>query len=183
VFVSADEATVERLAATGVAQDRGSVYASGRLVLYVPNGSPLRDDLSDVPRAVADGRLKRFAIANPEHAPYGRAAQQVLNRSGVWDAIRPRLVLGESVSQAMQFAASANAQGGLVPLSLAASPQLRGTGRYVLVPVTMHDPLRQRIVLLKNAGGVARQFRDYVLSAPAREVFVRHGYAVPDDSR
>ena len=185
LFLSADEATVDRLAAAGFTRDRGVVYATGRLALFVAKGSPLRADptLSDVGAAVRDGRLRRFAIANPEHAPYGRAAQQALERAGVWEAIRPRLVLGESVSQAMQFAAGASAQGGLVPLGLAVAPPIAAAGTTVPLPESMHDPLRQRMALLKPAGPAAERFYAYLQGAASRAILVRHGYTVPGATR
>lgn len=184
LFLSADEATVDRLAAAGLTLDRGVVYATGRLALFVPKGSPLKADaaLSDVKAAINDGRLRRFAIANPEHAPYGRAAQQALERAGLWEAIRPRLVLGENVSQAMQFAAGADAQGGLVPLALTVAPQVRAAGTAVLLPESMHDPLRQRMALLKPAGPVAERFYTYLQGEASRAILVRHGYIMPGDS-
>jgi molybdate transport system substrate-binding protein len=185
LFLAADEATVDRLADAGLTRDRGAVYATGRLVLFVPKGSPLKADagLADLGAAVRDGRVRRFAIANPEHAPYGRAAQQALERAGVWEAIRPRLVLGESVSQAMQFAASADAQGGLVPLALTTTPQVAAAGTAVLLPESMHDPLRQRMALLKPAGPVAERFYAYLQGPASRAILVRHGYAVPGHTR
>jgi molybdate transport system substrate-binding protein len=181
LFVAADEASIERLAAAGYTRDRGAVYAVGRLALFVPRGSTLAVDatLADLKAALADDRLKRFAIASPEHAPYGRAAQQVMERAGVWDTVRPRLVLGESVAQAMQFAAGGDAQGGLVPLALASAPALRTRGSYVAIPDAMHAPLRQRMALMKRAGAAAIAFEAYLRGPMAREILVRHGYAVP----
>ena len=181
LFLSADEATVERLASAGMTRDRGTVYATGRIVLFAPHGSPLKADaaLADLKAALADGRLKRFAIANPEHAPYGRAAQQALERAGLWGSIRPRLVLGENVGQAMQFAAGGDAQGGLVPLALVTAPQIAASGTYSVLSDSMHDPLRQRMVVLKPAGQTAEKFFAFLQGAAARATFVRHGYAVP----
>lgn len=103
LFLSADEAFVFRLAEAGHTLDRGAQYAIGRLVLFVPERSPLKPDatLEDLRAALTDGRLRRFAIANPEHAPYGRAARSVLRHAGLWTAIEPRLVLGENAAQAM----------------------------------------------------------------------------------
>jgi molybdate transport system substrate-binding protein len=184
LFLSADEQHVERLASRGLTRDRGALYAVGRLVLFVPRGSPLAADasLADLKAAIADGRLARFAIANPEHAPYGRAAQQALERARLWEAIRPRLVFGENVSQAMQFAAGGDTQGGLVPLALAKSPEIDKLGSWALLPESMHDPLRQRMVLLKPAGPVAMRFYDYLQGKPARDILVRHGYTLPGAS-
>ena len=184
LFLSADEGYVERLAAKGLTRDAGVLYAIGRVVLFVPAGSPLKADptLVDLRAAIGDGRLKRFAIANPEHAPYGRAARETLQAAGLWDAIRPALVLGENVAQATQFAAGGNAQGGIVALALTKTPEVARLGTAVLLPASMHKPLRQRMVLLRNAGPVAAEFFAWLQTKPAREVFVRHGFALPGEA-
>jgi molybdate transport system substrate-binding protein len=183
LFLSADEGYVERLAAKGLTRDAGVLYAIGRVVLFVPAGSSLKPDptLADVRAAIGDGRLKRFAIANPEHAPYGRAARETLQAAGLWDAIRPALVLGENVAQATQFAAGGNAQGGIVALALTKTPEVARLGTAVLLPASMHQPLRQRMVLLRNAGPAAAEFFAWLQTKPAREVFVRHGFALPGE--
>jgi molybdate transport system substrate-binding protein len=184
LFLSADEAYVERLAAKGLTRDAGVLYAIGRVVLFVPAGSPLKADptLVDLRAAIGDGRLKRFAIANPEHAPYGRAARETLQAAGLWDAIRPALVLGENVAQATQFAAGGNAQGGIVASALTKTPEVARLGTAVLLPASMHKPLRQRMVLMRNAGPVAAEFFAWLQTKPAREVFVRHGFALPGEA-
>lgn len=181
LFLSADEDYVLRLAAQGRTEDRGTLYAVGRIVLFVPKGSPLEPDgrLEDLARALDEGRLRRFAIANPEHAPYGRAAEAALRRRGLWEKIAPRLVLGENVSQAAQFAASGSAQGSIIAYSLALSPKLQGLGRFALIPEDWHPPLRQRMVLVRGAGEVARLFYRYLQSSDAREVFRRYGFVLP----
>ena len=134
MFMSADEAFVFNLADEGRTVDRGELYAIGRIVLFAPHGSPLKPDtnFADLKAALADGRIARFAIANPEHAPYGRAAEQALAHQGLWDAMRTHLVLGENVSQAAQFATSGSAQGGIFALSLALAPQVAKLGTYVI---------------------------------------------------
>jgi molybdate transport system substrate-binding protein len=182
LFLSADEAYVERLAAQGLTRDGGALYAIGRLVLFVPAGSPLRADasLADLRAALADRRLKRFAIANPAHAPYGRAAREALQFAGLWDAVQPFLVLGENASQATQFAASGNAQGGIVPWALAKAPDVARQGTGVLLPESMHKPLRQRMVLLKRATPAAAEFYAWLQGPAAREVLSRHGFALPE---
>lgn len=181
LFMSADEDLVFRLADAGRAEDRGVLYAVGRLALFAPNGSTLNPDagLRDLAAALKDGRLKRFAIANPEHAPYGMRAQEVLRHLGLWEAIAPRLALGENVSQAAQFALSGDAQGGLIAYSLVLAPQLAGRGRFVLVPQEWHQPLRQRMVLLKGADDSARAFYAYLQQPSARAVLSKYGFAVP----
>ena len=181
LFLSADESYVLALRREGHLVDDGTLYAIGRLALVLPQGSPLQPDptLGDLAKAVADGRLKRFAIANPEHAPYGRAAQEALTRAGVWPAIRGRLVLGENVAQAAQFAVSGSTQGGLVALSLALAPGALGGAAHVEIPATMHGPLRQRMALTRRAGEPARAFYEWLRGAAARAVLTRYGFAAP----
>ena len=184
LFLSADEAYVERLAAKGYTRDAGTLYAIGRVALFVPRGSPLAADpaLADLALAVRDGRVRRFAIANPEHAPYGRAARDVLQHAGLWDAISPSLVLGENASQAMQFAAGGGAQGGIVPWSLTKAPEVAKLGTAVLLPAQWHRPLRQKMVLMKSAGPQTAAFHAYLGSPEARTIFVRHGFSLPGES-
>jgi molybdate transport system substrate-binding protein len=183
MFMSADEEFVFQLAAEARTEDRGDLYAIGRIVLFAPTGSPLKVDetLSDLKAALADGRIVRFAIANPEHAPYGRAAEEALRRQGLWDAIRPRLVLGENVSQAAQFATSGSAQGGIFALSLALAPQVGSRGTHALIPAELHGPLAQRMVLLRGAGATARLFYDYVGQPAARAILRRFGFVLPGE--
>lgn len=182
IFMSADESFVFRLADAGRVADRGVLYATGRLVLFAATGSRLKVDpqFAGLKAALAAGEIRRFAIANPEHAPYGRAAEQALRRVGLWDGLRTRLVLGENVSQAAQFAASGSTEGGIFAYSLALAPQFSKQGRYVLVPEELHDPLRQRMVLVKGAGETARAFYRYLQEPAARAVFRRYGFVVPE---
>ncbi|HEX2116473.1 MAG TPA: molybdate ABC transporter substrate-binding protein [Alphaproteobacteria bacterium] len=184
MFLSADENFVYQLADGGRTVDRGELYAIGRIVLFVPHGSPVKADaeLADLRAALADGRMKRLAVANPEHAPYGRAAEQALRRHQLWDMARPLLVLGENVSQAAQFAATGSAQAGLFAYSLALSPSVSERGSYVLLPAEWHEPLRQRMVLTKEAGPIARQFYAFVQGDKARAIFRRYGFALPHDA-
>lgn len=184
LFLSADEAYVQRLADQRLTRDAGTLYAIGRVALFIPHGSPLKADptLSDLKEAMADRRLKRFAIANPEHAPYGRAAREVLQRAGLWDAIAPRLVLGENASQAMQFAAR-GAQAGIVPYSLTLAPEAAKLGTASLLPEDWHAPLRQRMVLLKTAGPTAQAFHDYLQRATTQRILAQYGFALPSPVR
>lgn len=178
LFLSADQGYVAVLAAEGLTRDEGVDYARGRLVLFVAEGSPLKADGSfdDLAAALGDGRLARFAIANPEHAPYGRAAEEALRHRGLWEAIGPHLVFGENVAQAVQFAASGNADGGLVALSLVLAPQVAARGQYVPVPGDWYTPLDQRMVLLAGAGAEAEAFYDFLQTPGATAIFARHGF-------
>ncbi|HVI33385.1 molybdate ABC transporter substrate-binding protein [Phenylobacterium sp.] len=181
VFLSADEGYVRTLQRAGRTDGAGELYAVGRIGIFTPRGSPVRADagLRDLRAALRDGRLRKLAIANPAHAPYGRAAREALQRAGLWTAAEPRLVLGENVSQATQFATSGAAQAGIIPLSLATTPQVKAAGTFVLLPADWHAPLRQRAVVLKGAGPTARAFHDFLQGAEARAIFARYGFSLP----
>lgn len=185
LFMSADEDFVLRLADEERTLDRGQLYAVGRIGLFVPNGSPLRPDgqLKDLAAALADGRLQRLAIANPAHAPYGARAREALTHVGLWPAIEPRLVIGENISQAAQFASTGSAQGGIISLSLAMAPALATLGRFELIPAHFHKPLVQRMVLLKGAPPAAVAFYAYLAQPQALEVMARFGFTRPAGAR
>lgn len=185
MFLSADEDYVLDLARAGKTIDRGALYAIGRLVIVAPSRSQLVVDsqLAGLREAIKRGRIKRFAIANPDHAPYGKRAEEALRHAGLWRTLEPRLVQGENVSQALQFAMAGGAQGGIVAYSLALDPALKGRIRHALIPASWHNPLRQRMVLMKGAGPVARQFHTYVQQPAARAILARYGFAVPGGQR
>jgi molybdate transport system substrate-binding protein len=181
VFLSADEGFVNQLADAGLTRDRGAPYAVGRLVIFAPRGSPLTPDpeLGGLRTLLDEGRVTRFAIANPAHAPYGRAAEAALRTRGLWARIEPRLVLGENIAQAAQFATTGGAVGGILAYSLVLAPPLKDRGTFALIPASDHPPLRQRMVLLKRASAGARRFYEYLQQPEAREVLRRYGFAVP----
>lgn len=182
LFLSADESYVFELADRGLTRDRGVVYAQGHLVLFAPDGSPLAGRLSagGLRAGLADGKLRRLAMANPEHAPYGRAARSWLSGQGLWEAVQPVLVLGENVSQAAQFAL-AGSQAAILPLSLVQAPQVGGKGSYMLLDAADHERLQQRMVLLAAATPAAQRFYQYLQSAAARAVLARHGFLLPGE--
>jgi molybdate transport system substrate-binding protein len=181
LFLSADEDFVFRLADAGRTEDRGRLYALGRIGLLVPHGSPLKADgsLADLAAALHDGRLQRLAIANPEHAPYGMRAREALQHRGLWEAVRPRLVYGENISQAAQFATAGGTQGGIVAQSLALAPPVARLGRFDLIPEAWHRPLRQRMVLVRGTPPAARALHDYLASAAAQAVLAGYGFTAP----
>jgi molybdate transport system substrate-binding protein len=181
LFLSADEELPNRLSAAGLTRDTGVVYAVGRLVVFSPKGSPLPVDgrLDGLRRLLQAGGVTRFAIANPDVAPYGKAAEAVLRKRGLWDAIRPQLVLGDTIAQAAQFATTGNAMGGLLAHSLVSGPGFGERGTYALIPEEDHPPLRQRMVLLKSASETTVAFHAYLQGDAARAVFRKHGYGVP----
>src|SRR5262245_43796568 len=182
MFLAADEEFPNQLTAAGLTRDAGVVYAIGRLVIFAPNGSSLKVDpqLQGLARLEKAGGVTRFAIANPDVAPYGRAAEAVLRKHGLFETLRPRLVLGESITQAAQFATTGNAVGGLIAYSLVLSPEFAKRGSYALIPDGDYPPLRQRMVLLKRAGAVAEKFYAFVRSPAAHTILERHGFAVPN---
>lgn len=181
LFMSADEAFVFKLADSGKTRDRGRLYAFGRIGIIVPHGSPLKTDpeLKDLAAALKDGRVKRFAIANPEHAPYGARAREALAALGLWDAIQPKLVFGENIAQTAQFATSGSAQGGIIALSLAMAPAVAALGSFALLPERLHQPLAQRMVLLKDAPAAVVAFYEYLSTAPAQAIMSRYGFTMP----
>ena len=181
LFLAADEEFPNQLTAAGLTRDPGAVYAVGRLVVFAPKGSPLMVDerLEGLARLAKAGGVSRFAIANPDVAPYGKAAEAVLRKRGLWDTIRARLVLGDTIAQAAQFASTGNAVGGLIAYSVVLAPDFGDRGTYAVIPDVDYPPLRQRMVLLKRASPTAAQFYEYVLSDTARPLFQKHGYAVP----
>ncbi len=180
IFMSADEAFVHRLVERDLTVDGGALYGVGRLVLYAGAAAGFTPDenLAGLEAALRAGRIRRLALANPEHAPYGRAARAALQARGLWSLLEPRIVLGENVSQAAQFALGGDCDGGIFALSLALSPALAGRGSWVRLPDTLHPPLRQRMVLLRRAGPAAHGFYAFLLQPAAREVFERYGFAL-----
>ncbi|MBE7940108.1 molybdate ABC transporter substrate-binding protein [Ramlibacter aquaticus] len=183
MFMSADEGFVKALATKGLTADEGALYASGRIVLFSPSETAFTPDpgMEGLKAALAQGRVRKFAIANPEHAPYGRAAMQALQAKGLWTQLEPKLVMGENVSQAAQFAASGSTEGGIFALSLALSPNFGGRGKYAVLPEPLHQPLRQRMVLMRRAVPEARAFYEYLQGPAARDVFKRFGFRLPGE--
>ena len=184
MFLSADEQFVFDLTAEGLTVDDGALYAVGRIVIIAPHGSPLKADstLAGLKAALAGGEIKKFAIANPAHAPYGRRAEEALRHAGLWEVIKDRLVFGENVSQATQFATSGATQGGIIAYSLALSPDVSKLGTYALIPDDWHEPLRQRMALIKGAGETARAFYGFMQGPSARAIMRRYGFALLGES-
>ena len=182
LFLSADEAYVQGLTRDGHLPDDGVIYARGRLSLIVPKSGDMEADatLDALEARLTAGHLRRFAIANPEHAPYGIRAREALIHRGLWQGLQPFLVLGENVAQAAQFAVSGNADGGLVAASLASAGPLAARARSALIAEDWHSPLNQRMALTPRAGTVARAFFDFLQSNEARAIFARHGFAAPE---
>ena len=181
LFLAADEESIQRLQATGHVVDDGAIYAVGRLVLFAVNSSHAVVDaeLKGLGEALRQGTVHRLAIANPEHAPYGRAAEETLRLAGLWDIARPRLALGENIGQTAQFVLTGAASAGFIAYSIALSSTFKGKGRFVVIPETAHNPIRQRMALLTGAGNNARALYRFMSGSTSRRVLERYGYIVP----
>jgi molybdate transport system substrate-binding protein len=184
VFMSADEEYPRQLIAAGLAvQNTLYRYAVGRLVLWVPADSPL--DLSKLGMtALLDPSVKKIAIANPAHAPYGRVADAALRYFGIYDQVSDRLVLGEDVSQAAQFVESGNAQAGLIALSHALAPTLKNKGRYRTVQLDSYPTLNQAAVVLSKSKqqDAARKFLEFLRSPESSSLLASYGFSLPAET-
>jgi molybdate transport system substrate-binding protein len=180
VFLSADVAYPRQLAARDlIVPGSEFTYGTGQIVVWVPAASGI--DVEHLGLcALAAQSVEHVAIANPAHAPYGRAAEAALRSAGVYDAVKQKLVLGESVSQALQFVQSGAADAGVVALSLAVSPTA-GQGRYAAVPLDLYPRMEQGGVVMRAAADrdAAMAFRAFMLGASARAVLKRFGFTMP----
>ncbi len=175
LYFSADADYPRRLAAEGrVREGSEFLYAIGRIVLWRPagklgefNGETLRDP-----------DIQKIAIANPQHAPYGRAAEAALRSLGLYEEVQPKLVLGENVAQTLQFVQSGGAQVGVIALALAVAPTVRDTGEYWEFPLDSYPRIEQGGAILRDARDpeTAAAFRDFTLSPKGREVLARYGF-------
>lgn len=181
LFFSADMDYPRQLIRDGQAD--GSTlyqYAVGKLVLWVPVDSALDVEHGGM-NVLLDPSVKKISIANPQHAPYGRAAVEALKHAGLYDRLTGKIVMGENVSQAAQFAESGNAQAGFVALAHAVSPVMQGKGKYWEVPAEYYEPLAQGAVVISRSTHKkeAAQFLDYFKTRPAAETFQRYGFTLP----
>ncbi len=182
LFLSADVAYPNQLAARGLTLPQSEfTYAIGRLALWAPSSSTLDVEREGL-QALTNASIAHVAIANPEHAPYGRAAVAAMQAAGVYDRVKPKLVLGENVAQAMQFVQSGAAEAGIVAMSLALAPNVAGKGRRFEIPVSTYPRLEQGGVILKWAVDVdaARALRGFLLSADGQAILKRYGFSLPD---
>ena len=145
--------------------------------MLVPNGSPIALDAGLRGLKEQWATVTRFSIANPEHAPYGRAAAQALQKLGLWNIVQPKLVLGENISQATQFVTTGAAQAGMTALSLALAQDVASQSKHVVLPASLHEPLRQRMVLTKNAGPAAMALYDYLQGDKAKAILRKYGFS------
>jgi molybdate transport system substrate-binding protein len=180
VYLSADIDYPQRLERAGLAE-RGTlyVYATGRIVLWTrtDSGIDVRRGLS----VLAESKVRRIAIANPQHAPYGRAAVAALRHEQLYERVRAKFVLGENISQAAQFAQSGNAEVGVLALSLALAPALASAGTYVEIPASLYPPIEQAAIVLTKSRqkAVARRFIEYLRRPESVRILQSYGFAVP----
>jgi molybdate transport system substrate-binding protein len=181
LFFSADEDYPKKLAAAGV-MDSATLrtYAVGHLVLWVPNASTLDPQKLQM-NLLTEASVAKISIANPQHAPYGRAAMAALEHYGLKDRVASKLVNGENVSQAAQFVQSGNAQAGLIALSLAKSPAMSSAGKYWELPTDSYPELRQGagVVSASQQKKTAQAFLDYVLSPEGAAILRKYGLGTP----
>jgi molybdate transport system substrate-binding protein len=182
LFFSADVGYPRKLEAAGLTEP-GTIYeyASGKLVMWVPNASKL--DLSRGLATLLDPGIRKIAIANPLHAPYGVAAVAAMRHAGVYDNVDSKLVLGENISQTAQFVQSGNADVGLLALSLAVAPAMKDKGRFVEIPSTDYPPIIQAAVILKSSRNkeLANQFLKFLKHPETVALMARYGFAIPRD--
>ena len=183
LFFSANAMYPEQLVKAGVADAKSlTVYTQGHLVLWAPAGSNwhLRERGFE---ALKDPHVQKIAIANPEHAPYGRAAVAALQKAGLYDEIKPKLVLGENISQAAQFAQSGSAQIGIIALSLTFAPSMNG-GEEWEIPAKYYPPILQDAVIINSSQNkaAAQTFLDFVKGEKGRNILAKYGFTAPQSN-
>lgn len=180
LFFSADIAFPRELARNGFAASEVVPYGVGRIVLWSGSMDASKMTLA----SLADPKIARISIANPKHAPYGKRAEEALRAAGLWEQVEPKLVYGENIAHAAQFAQTGNAQVGIIALALAVNPALASKAGYGLIPDKWHAPLEQGFIITKRAAGnaLARRFADFLGSKPARAVMTKYGFALPGEA-
>ena len=183
LFFSADLGYPRKLAEQGLAESGSEfVYGVGRIVLWVPKGSGLDISTRGL-EALTDPAVKKMAIANPQHAPYGRAAEAALKKHDLWQKLIGKLVLGENIAQAAQYAQSGTADAGIIAQSLALAPRMQSQGRYWLVPQEDYPKIEQAGVILSYTAHrqAAEEFRQFVIGPDGRAILARHGFVEPGE--
>jgi molybdate transport system substrate-binding protein len=183
LFFSADIAYAQRLESEGLAQP-GTLYeyAAGKLVLWAPRKSRL--DLDRGVHILLNPHIGKIAIANPQHAPYGRAAVAALRHEGIYDQVAGKLVLGENITQTASFVVSGTADVGIIALSLALAPSLKDNGKYTLLPTGEYPAIRQAAVILKSSKQkqTAEQFLAYLKTPTVVALLQQYGFVVPSQN-
>ena len=184
LFFSADIDYPKKLEAAGLVEPGTTYqYATGKIVLWVPSESKL--DLGQGLKALLDPSIKKIAIANPAHAPYGRAAVAALQHEKIYDQLAPKFVFGENISQTMSFVVSGNADLGIVALSLALSPALKDKGRYADIPGDTYPPIQQTAAVLKSSQNkeAASQFLSFLRTPQMMDLLRSYGFSVSSSAQ
>ena len=176
MFFSADSDYPRRLQQAGLTAGVPQPYALGRLVLWSKKLNPSAKGMN----TLLDPQVKHLAIANPAHAPYGRLAEEVLRHYHLYDQLKPKLVLGENIGQAAQYAATGAADAGLLAYALALSPELRRAGHFYLIPAAAHSPLQQSFAVMKRAqaNATAAAFATFMATPAARQALKKYGFGL-----
>ena len=177
ILAAANVSFVEELERQNlILSDTKTLYAQGRITLWTRSDSSLKPDRVE---DLAKPEVRRIAIANPEHAPYGDAARQALESAGIWDRVSSRLVFGENVSQTLQYAETGNVDAAIVALSLSVSSK----GRWVLIPDQLHKPLNQALAVIRSTRheAEARRFANFINSAQGRPIMRKYGFILPGE--
>jgi molybdate transport system substrate-binding protein len=184
MFFSANLDYPKKLESAGLTEP-GSYYeyAKGRIVIWVAKDSKL--DLNYGLKVLLDPSVKKIAIANPQHAPYGQAAVAALQKEGIYDKVKDKFVLGENISQTASFAMSGAADVGIIALSLAMSPNMKDNGRYFEIPSADYPPIQQACVILNSSKNkdTAKQFLSFVKTAATADTLKRYGFDVNSSSK
>jgi molybdate transport system substrate-binding protein len=184
IFFSADLNYPKKLEAAGLTEP-GSFYqyAKGRIVIWVSKDSAL--DVSSGLKSLLNPSIKKIAVANPQHAPYGQAAVAAMQKEGIYDKVKDKFVLGENISQTASFVVSGSADVGIVALSLALSPSMRDKGRYVEIPTDEYPPIEQAGVILNSSKNkeVAKQFLSFIKTTTVADTLRRYGFDVQSGAR
>ena len=179
IYFSANMKYVQNLEKKGFTITKPKIYAYGQIGLWIPKNKNI--SLAKGLDVLLDSRIKKIAIANPEHAPYGVAAVDALKNRKYYKKIKDKIVVGENVSQAAQFIQSGAADIGILPISLALAKRLKKLGNFYLFPANWHNPIIQGYTLLKHGkdNQTAKKFENFVSSKEAREIFDRYGFRLP----
>ena len=181
VFFSADVQYPQKLDTAGLVEP-GTIYeyAAGKIVIWVPTSSKL--DLSKGLDALLDPGIHKIAIANPQHAPYGRAAVAAMRHAGIYDKVKSKFVMGEDISQTAQFVQSGNAEVGIVALSLALAPAMKDRGRFVAIPAADYPPIIQAACVIKASRhkDLAKRFLDFMRTPATVAKMGEYGFVLPE---
>jgi molybdate transport system substrate-binding protein len=179
MYFSADIEYPRKLEKEGLTAGPTRPYAVGRIVLWSLKPELAKTALKDLPKAA----IRKFAIANPQHAPYGLRGKEALQHQRVWTAMEPKLVMGENIAHTAQFIDTGAADAGIVALALVLSPTMKDKGAWTLIPDAWHEPLEQGFAITQRAASnpLAKDFAKYMASEPARVTMRRYGFTLPGE--